>query len=378
VAMRTALYDWHRAQGARIVEFAGWEMPVQYTSIAQEHQAVRHSAGLFDISHMGRLFFSGDDALDLIEYVYTNDAESMGPGQARYGLVCNAAGGILDDVLLYRLDQTWLLVVNASNREKILKWLDQHRGSRQLKIRDATLDLSMVAIQGPRSPGIVAKLLSADPWKGQWNAAAVTALKYYHAIQFGAEGQSDNRMIVSRTGYTGEEGFEIILPAGRVSELVQDLLKTAKSLGAELTPCGLGARNTLRLEAGMPLYGHELTDAIDPFQAGIGWAVKMGKGDFLGRDALDRRRRDAALPRRAGLELSGKRIAREGATVKARGRQVGLLTSGTFSPTLSKVIAMGYVEPEYAIAGTQCEVDVRGTATSARVVSVPFYRRPKP
>jgi aminomethyltransferase len=375
--MRTALYDWHRAQGARIVEFAGWEMPIQYTSIAQEHQAVRHSAGLFDIGHMGRLFFSGDDALDLIEYVYTNDAGSLSPGQARYGLVCNDNGGILDDVLLYRLERTWLLVVNASNRETILSWLGQHRGSRQLKIRDATLDCSMLAIQGPRAVAIVAKLLSADPWKRECDPAAVTALKYYHAIQFGAEGESDNRMIVSRTGYTGEDGFEIILPAGRVAELVQDLLKTAESLGAELKPCGLGARDTLRLEAGMPLYGHELTDSIDPFQAGLGWAVKMEKGDFLGRDALGRRRRDGALPRRAGLELTGKRIARDGATVRAGGRQVGSLTSGTFSPTLSKVIAMGYVEPQYAIAGTQCEVDVRGAATPARVVSLPFYRRPK-
>jgi aminomethyltransferase len=375
--MRTALYDWHRAQGARIVEFAGWEMPIQYTSIAQEHQAVRHSAGLFDISHMGRLFFSGDDALDLIEYVYTNDARSMNPGQARYGLVCNDNGGILDDVLLYRLERTWLLVVNASNRETILSWLSQHRGSRQLNICDATLDWPMLAIQGPRAAAIVAKLLRAEPWKRDCDAAAVTALKYYHAIQFGAEGKSGNRMIVSRTGYTGEDGFEIILPAGRVAELVQDLLRAAESLSAELKPCGLGARDTLRLEAGMPLYGHELTDSMDPFQAGLGWAVKMEKGDFLGRDALNRRRQDAGLPRRAGLELSGKRIAREGATVRAGGRQVGLLTSGTFSPTLSKVIAMGYVEPEYAIAGTQCEVDVRGTATPARVVSLPFYRRPK-
>jgi aminomethyltransferase len=376
--MRTALYDWHRAQGARIVEFAGWEMPIQYASIAQEHQVVRQSAGLFDISHMGRLFLSGPDALDLIEYVYTNDARSVNPGQARYGLVCNDNGGILDDVLLYRLEQTWLMVVNASNRETILSWLVQHRGSRQLKLCDATLDLSMLAIQGPHAAEIVATLLSTDPWKRECDAAAVTALKYYHAVQFGTEGKDNNRMIVSRTGYTGEDGFEIILPAGRVMELVRGLLKAAESLGAELKPCGLGARDTLRLEAGMPLYGHELTDAIDPFQAGLDWAVKMEKGDFLGRNALGQRRRDAALPRRVGLELSGKRIAREGATVTAGGRQVGSLTSGTFSPTLGKVIAMGYVEPKSAIAGTQCEVDVRGTATPARVVSLPFYRRPKP
>ena len=375
--MRTALYDWHRAQGARLVEFAGWEMPIQYTSIAQEHQAVRHSAGLFDISHMGRLFFSGDEALELIEYVYTNDARSMKPGQARYGLICNNAGGILDDVLLYRLERTWLMVVNASNREIILSWLGQHRGSRRLEICDATLDRSMVAIQGPRAAEILATLLNADPWKRECNAAAVTALKYYHAIQFGAEGEAVNQMIVSRTGYTGEDGFEIILPAGRIAEFVEGLLRTAQSLGAELKACGLGARDTLRLEAGMPLYGHELSDSIDPFQAGLGWAVKMEKGEFVGRDALGRRRRDPGLPRRVGLELNGKRIAREGATVSAGGRQIGSLTSGTFSPTLGKVIAMGYVEPQFAIAGTECDVDVRGTTTRARVVSLPFYKRPK-
>jgi aminomethyltransferase len=375
--MRTPLYDWHRAQGARLVEFAGWEMPIQYTSIAEEHRAVRNSAGLFDISHMARLFFSGDEVLDLIEYVYTNAARSMKPGQARYGLICNNAGGILDDVLLYRLERTWLMVVNASNRETILSWLGQHRGSRRLEIYDATFDRSMVAIQGPRAAEIVATLLSADPWKSDCDAAAATDLKYYHGIQFGAEGESVNRMIVSRTGYTGEDGFEIILAAGRVAEFVEGLLKTAESLGAELKACGLGARDTLRLEAGMPLYGHELSESIDPFQAGLDWAVKMEKGEFLGRDALARRRRDPGLPRRVGLELSGKRIAREGATVNAGGRQIGSLTSGTFSPTFSKVIGMGYLDSQYAIAGTQCEVDVRGTATPARVVSLPFYRRRK-
>jgi aminomethyltransferase len=378
VPLRTALYDWHRQQSARIVEFAGWEMPIQYRSIVEEHQAVRRSAGMFDISHMGRLFFSGEKALDFLESIFTNEVRSMKSGQARYGLLCNEEGGILDDVLLYRFKETWPLVVNASNREKIVSWLGRHQRERGAEIHDGTFDSSMIAIQGPRANEIVSKLLTSAPWRLGCDAAATSALKYYHAVCFGSETANSDRMIVSRTGYTGEDGFEVILPSSRGVELVQDLSKSAASIGAEVKPCGLGARDTLRLEAGMPLYGHELSESTDPFQAGLGWAVKMEKGDFVGREALCQRRRNASSPRRAGLELEGKRIAREGAAIRAGGRQIGRLTSGTFSPTLGRVIAMAYIEPDYAAPGSECEVDVRGVMTSARVVSLPFYRRPKP
>ena len=361
--MRTPLYDWHVAHGARMVDFAGWDMPIQYTTITDEHQAVRSVAGLFDISHMGRLLMEGPDALALIQHVFTNDAATMKPGQVRYGLVCNEQGGILDDVLVYRLEPYWLMVVNASNRTKIVDWIARNKGGRNATVTDRTLDWAMVAVQGPRALDIV---------PGLWPSTA--ALKYYFAE---VQGEPRDPRILSRTGYTGEDGFEVILANADLQELIQRLEAAARKAGCELKPCGLGARDTLRLEAAMPLYGHELNEDIDPLQAGLAWAVKMDKGNFLGRAALERRRDDPKAPRRVGLELDGKRIAREGATVLHGDRPVGIVTSGTFGPTLQKAIAMAYVEPASAGAGTACEVDVRGKPAPARVVPLPFYRRLK-
>ncbi|HEV3257389.1 MAG TPA: glycine cleavage system aminomethyltransferase GcvT [Gemmataceae bacterium] len=364
MATRTPLYDWHVAHGARMVDFAGWDMPVQYTSITDEHQAVRTAAGWFDISHMGRLVFEGPGALGLIQLIYTNDAASMKPGQARYGLVCNQRGGILDDVLVYRLDRFWLMVVNASNREKILQWIEQHRDRYDVTVTDRTADMAMVAVQGPRAVDLV----NAE-FSGARN------LRYYHAQVMG----SSAAWIVSRTGYTGEDGFEIMVPPvhGLATELVNRMLPhRVEQVGVPMRPCGLGARDTLRLEAGMPLYGHELSEDIDPFQAGLGWAVKMEKGDFIGREALARRRQEPAR-RRVGLELEGKRIARDGAAVTRAGGEIGRVTSGTFAPTLAKAIAMAYVDADASGAGTSCEVDVRGKPVPARVVPLPFYRRTK-
>jgi aminomethyltransferase len=369
MAQHTPLYDWHVAQGARMVDFAGWDMPVQYTSIVDEHQAVRTSAGFFDISHMGRLVFEGPDALDLIQYVYTNDAASMKPGQARYGLICNDRGGILDDVLVYRFEPFWLMVVNASNREKIVAWIENHRGSRQAKLRDMTKKWLMVAVQGPRACELVSAL---------WGNAE--SLKYYQAAVL-TEKVGVNQaepLIVSRTGYTGEDGFELIDASNEASTIVlHNLLDAAERRGVELKPCGLGCRDTLRLEAAMPLYGHELNEDVDAFEAGLGWAVKLDKGEFIGRAALARRRQDAGLPKRVGLELEGKRIAREGADVLKDSQPVGRVTSGTFSPTLNKAIAMAYVPPSLGAPGTACEVDIRGKSAPARVVPLPFYRKKK-
>jgi aminomethyltransferase len=362
---RTPLYNWHLAHGARMVDFAGWDMPVQYSSIVEEHTAVRSAAGLFDISHMARLIFEGPDALDLIQYVYTNDASSMKIGQARYGLVCNERGGILDDVLVYRLEPFWLMVVNASNREKILAWVKQHQGSRHVQISDKTFVWAMVAVQGPRALELVAP-----------DYPAASGLKYYHAAF--QDGASDAPLLVSRTGYTGEDGCEIIMPADHVVTRCDLLEERGGSLGVPLTPCGLGARDTLRLEAAMPLYGHELNEEIDPIQAGLVWAVKLDKGDFIGREALAQRRTDEGLRRRVGLELEGKRIAREGAAVLREGQTIGRVTSGTFAPTLQKAIAMAYVDAAHAAAGTVCTVDVRGKPAPARVVPLPFYRRSSP
>jgi aminomethyltransferase len=339
-----------------MVEFAGWDMPVQYTSIIEEHQAVRTASGLFDISHMGRLSFGGPDALALIQQVYTNNAGTMKDCQARYGLICNAQGGIRDDVLVYRWPYGYAMVVNACNREKIVAWLAEHKGSRNVEVSDRTQDTCMVAVQGPQALAQCRGLTAAD----------LDKLHYYFAVPTTYKGKP---CVVSRTGYTGEEGLELMVGAGQAVELWEEL--TARGV----KPCGLGARDTLRLEAGMPLYGHELSEEIDPLQAGLGWAVKMDKGDFVGWEALTRRQQDASRRRRVGLVLEGKRIAREGAVVTLQGREVGRVTSGTFAPTLNKAIVMAYLDPKLTAPGTACEVDVRGKQAAARAVPLPFYRR---
>ncbi len=358
MALRTPLYDWHVSHGARMVEFGGWDMPVQYTSIVEEHVAVRTQAGLFDISHMARLSFGGPDALDWIQQVYTNNAATMKDMQARYGLVCNPQGGVKDDVLVYRWPYGWAMVVNASNREKIVGWLNEHKGSRNAALMDQTTSTCMVAVQGPHAVAMCQGMFAADP----------SQLSYYFAMPTQYRGKG---CVVSRTGYTGEDGLEIMASAAQAIELWEDLV----ARGAK--PCGLGARDTLRLEAAMPLYGHELTEEIDPFQAGLAWAVKLDKGDFVGREGLIRRREDPMLRRRVGLEIEGKRPAREGSKVFQAGREIGSVTSGTVTPTLNRAIAMAYVDPACTEAGKQCEVDIRGKPAAARVVSLPFYRRPK-
>jgi aminomethyltransferase len=352
-----------------MVNFAGWEMPIQYSSITQEHQAVRQAAGLFDISHMGRLVLEGPDALSLIQRLYTNDAASLTEGQIRYGLVCNEQGGIRDDVLVYRFPGFWLMVVNASNRDKILDWVGRHRTGYDVQITDRTFDWGMVAVQGPRALDLITSC-EGPTVKPLFKEGQ--RLQYYYGR---LEHSGSSLVIVSRTGYTGEDGVEVIMPARGLLALSTELEQTATRHRIELTPCGLGARDTLRLEAAMPLYGHELTEDIDPFQAGLGWAVKMDKGDFIGRDALVRRHQDSTRRQRVGLEMLASRIAREGAAVLLNGREVGLVTSGTYTPTLGRAIAMAYVAPELAHPGSLCEVDVRGKPASARVVRLPFYRR---
>jgi len=356
--LRTPLYDWHVAHGGRMVEFGGWEMPVQYSTIIDEHNAVRTGVGLFDVSHMGRVSFAGAGSLDLIERVWTNNAATMKDFQARYGLVCNEQGGVRDDVLVYRWPYGWAMVVNASNRLKIVEWLSQHRGQLDVQISDRTLGTSMVAVQGPKAVELCRGIVRDD----------VAQLAYYHAVATQYKGKG---CVVSRTGYTGEDGLEFMLGADEVKQLWEELI------GRGAKPCGLGARDTLRLEAAMPLYGHELDEQTDPLQAGLGWAVKLDKGDFVGRAALLERQKDVTRPVRVGLELSGRRPARESCTVQKDGRPVGRVTSGTFAPTVQKAVAMAYVEPARAAVGTELQIDVRGKAEPARVVPLPFYKRPK-
>ncbi len=351
--LRTPLYDWHVAHKARMVPFGGWDMPVQYSSVIDEHKNVRSAAGLFDVSHMGRLSFAGPGAFDLIQKVWTNNAATMKDFQVRYGLICQEDGGILDDVLVYRWPYGWAMVVNASNRDKIVAWLKQHAGSLDVQIQDQTLDTAMLAVQGPKALAMCAGMFSADP----------ATLKYYFASPTQYKGQG---CVVSRTGYTGEDGIEIMVSKTQAIELADDLAARG------VAPCGLGARDTLRLEAAMPLYGHELTDKINPMQAGLAWAVKLDKGDFIGREALTKATAD---PKRIGLEVEGKRAAREGCPILTDGSHIGTVTSGSYAPTLEKSIAMGYAPAKYAVVGTSLMVDIRGTPTPAKVVALPFYKR---
>jgi aminomethyltransferase len=357
--LRTPLYQWHVDHKARMVPFGGWDMPVQYAGIAAEHRAVRTGAGLFDISHMARVSFGGTDSFALLEKVFTNSVATMTDGQVRYGLVCNEDGGILDDILVYRWPYGFAAVINAGNREKIVAWLEKHRAGLNVQIQDQTLDTTMVAVQGPKAVELVAGVFAAD----------VTQLKYYYAqpTRF-----RDKGCVVSRTGYTGEDGFEIMVPNALGSAIWDEFV----AKGA--MPCGLGARDTLRLEAAMPLYGHELTEVINPIQAGLAWAVKLDKGEFIGRAALQAAASDRTKPVRVGLEVEGKRAAREGSGLTATdGTAAGTVTSGSFCPWLDKSLAMAYVRPELASIGTRLDADARGSTLSATIVPMPFYKRTK-
>ncbi|HUG89772.1 MAG TPA: glycine cleavage system aminomethyltransferase GcvT [Planctomycetaceae bacterium] len=358
--LRTPCYDWHVAHGGRMVDFAGWAMPVQYASVTDEHHAVRRAAGVFDIAHMGRLRFAGTDAGRVLDRLVTANLADMQPGQVRYALVTNERGGILDDVLVYRFDDSWLLVVNASNRLKILSWIEERSGGFDFQLTDDTFSQFMLAVQGPRALEIVNPLVKND----------VAEINYYWAVRDNVMGVDG---LVSRTGYTGEDGFEVILPAEHGPRLWEAVIERGRAHG--LVPCGLGSRDTLRLEAAMPLYGHELSEDLDPFTAGLAFAVKLDKGDFIGRDALVALKARADRPQRVGLELAGRRIAREGSAVYAGERAVGRVTSGTFSPTFEKPLAMAYVARESAAPGTPLDVDIRGRRERAAVVKLPFYRR---
>jgi aminomethyltransferase len=362
---QTPLYSWHASHGGRMVDFAGWSMPVQYSSIVAEHNATRTAVGLFDVSHMGRIRFDGLDGEDFLDRIVSRKIAGMRPGQIRYALVTNESGGILDDVLVYCLRDLRArvyheMVVNASNRRKIVDWLETHRGSSDVDISDDTLDTGMIAVQGPRALQIVRSLSTLDP----------ASLRYYTG---GETEISGVRGLISRTGYTGEDGCEIIVPVDAALEIWEQLFAAARPLGG--MAAGLGCRDTLRLEAGMPLYGHELNEDINPFQAGLGYAVDLENRAFPGRDALVKCRDEQRLPRRAGWILAGKRVPREGYAVVAGGEQVGHVTSGTFSPTLQRPIAMGYVRPDLAVPGTEVMIDIRGQQEPARAAQLPFYRR---
>lgn len=357
----TPLNQFHRDQGARMVEFAGWEMPIMYTGIIEEHRWTREHAGVFDVSHMGRVEFRGPDALAFLELLNTRNIGQAAPGMCRYSHMCRDDGGVLDDVIVSRFEDRFLVVCNASNREKLLGWWNDRKRGFNVEIIDRTFETAMVAIQGPEALETMDRLL---PFK-------VSDLKRYRFKTGSALGAE---YFVARSGYTGEDGVECIFPAGFAMMLATMLMTQSAEMGRPIKPIGLGARDTLRLEAGMPLYGHELTEEWDSLTGGQEWAVDLTK-NFIGVEALRKLKAEGLKRKVTGLELEGKRIARQGAQVFRDGRPIGVVTSGTMSPTLERNIAMALVPPALGEAKTTLEVDIRGTRVPARVVPLPFYKR---
>ena len=361
----TALIEIHRALGARLIEFGGWLMPVQYAGILEEHKAVRERAGLFDLSHMGELFVEGDDAGDALAAALITDPRTLALGRAQYSMICTPDGGVIDDVIVYRLGQErFLVVANASNAPVVSEELAARLGGWRAVLDDRSLATSLVAIQGPLAASILAPLTDVD----------LAGLRYYAIAEGTVAGIP---AMVARTGYTGEDGFEVFVDWDRAPEVWTALAEAG--LAANVVACGLGARDTLRLEAGMPLYGNELDRATNPFEAGLGRVVKLEKpGAFVGREALAKVGRDGPAKRLVGLSITGRGIARHGYPVLAGDRRTGVVTSGTHSPTLGRPIAMAYVAPGDAEPGTILAVEVREQPVSAEVVPLPFYKRKAP
>ncbi len=363
---RTPLYEEHLALGAKMIPFAGWEMPIQYpTGIVAEHRAVRGAAGLFDLSHMGEVFVRGPQARAAVDHLVSSDIAGLQVGQARYGLLCNERGTIVDDVIVYRLEpETYLIVVNASNREKDVEHLRRHV-PREIDLEDASLDTALLAVQGPRAAVILASVTDLEI-----REATVESVAPFGVVAARVGGA---RAHVARTGYTGEDGFEVFLPWERATGPWSRLLAAGAALG--LVPCGLGARDTLRLEARYSLYGNEIDETTDPIEAGLGWTCHLDK-DFVGRDAIARAKERGPSRRIVGLVVDGG-VARHGFPVVSDGREVGQVTSGTFGPTVGKNIALAYVLVALAKAGTELAVRIRGRDAPARVVRTPFFKREK-
>lgn len=358
--MRTPLYDEHLKLGAKMTEFAGWDMPLQYAGIAAEVKAVRGDAGIFDLSHMGEFVISGPKALDLVQLVTTNDASILQPGQAQYALMCDENGGVIDDLIVYCLEQEkYLLIVNASNIPTDFEWVSRHNsfGARLENISDKT---ALIALQGPMSQEILQPLVNID----------LSDLLRFNIIKGNTAGVE---CWVARTGYTGEDGFELLCASDDAVKLWSALLSAGKPFGMQ--PIGLGARDVLRLEPAYPLYGSELSLKTSPVSARSMWVVKLGKGKFIGREAILKAKEEGTARVLVGLEAVDRCIPRHGSELKVGDDSVGEITSGTFSPTLNKGIAMAYVNREYAEAGNELVVIMGSRACRCRVVRLPFYKR---
>lgn len=340
-----------------MVDFGGWEMPQQYTSIRDEHFAVRKVAGLFDVSHMGRFRVAGDSCVDFVQRLVTNDVAPLVHGQAQYNLMCNEAGGVIDDLVVYRGSEGFFVVVNASNREKDLEWLRSHAPS-DVEIEDRTFELALMAFQGPRAEELL-------PSEG----VDLDAIPYFG---FGHGDVAGIHALISRTGYTGEDGFELFISSEDVGAAWDAILEHGRSAG--VLPAGLGARDATRLEAALRLWGNDMDETVNAYEAGLGWTVKLGKGDFIGRDALQKIKAEGPRRTLVGLRLSPGDIARHGAAVSMDGKELGSITSGTHSFFLGYPIALAMVEARSLQVGDNATVEVRGREAHAQVVKLPFYR----
>lgn len=354
---RTLLYDTHLALGARMVEFSGWEMPVQYSGILEEHRAVRNSAGLFDIDHMGQVRVAGPDALTYLQRLLSADLEPMQTNEAKYALMCYRDGGVVDDTFVYRFADDWMVVVNAGNREKDLSWMTAHCKSLRVELSDVSEQYYMLAFQGPKAEKVLQNLESFD----------LSELKYHHARAFTIHG---GRGIIARTGYTGEDGFELFVPQPEGKHVWDAILEAGKNEG--VLPIGLGARDSLRFEAKFALYGHEIDANTTPLEAGLGWACDLTK-NFIGRDALLKEKLEGVKKKLVGFEMVERGIPRNGYEIAQGGKAVGTVTTGMFAPTLEKNIGLGFVPPELGKIGSEFDIVIRGKPTKAQVVKTPFY-----
>jgi len=361
---RTPLYETHLALGGRMVEFGGWEMPVQYSGILDEHNAVRNAAGLFDIDHMGQFDVTGADALKFLQHLLSSDLSALKPNEAKYAIMCYADGTCVDDTFVYKLADAkkstkarYMVVVNASNREKDFAWMDAHRAEFKVQLRDISDTYYMLAFQGPKAEEVLQHVESFD----------LSKIKYHTAREFKI---GKERGLLARTGYTGEDGFELFVPASHGKHIWDAILEHGKNAGVK--PIGLGARDSLRFEAKMALYGHEIDANTTPIEAALGWACDLSK-QFIGRDALLKQKLEGAKKKLVGFEMLDQGIARKDYEIAKDGKAIGVVTTGMFAPTLKKNLGLGFVAPEFAKLGTEFDVIVRGKPLKAHVIKTPFY-----
>ncbi|WP_322904648.1 glycine cleavage system aminomethyltransferase GcvT [Paenibacillus campi] len=360
---RTPLYPLYAKTGnPRCIDFGGWELPVQFYGIQKEHEAVRERAGLFDVSHMGEVMFSGAGTEAFLQQMLTNDVTRLQDGQAQYTLMCYPTGGVVDDLLVYRIhEHQYMLVLNASNIDKDIDWLQQHLPS-DVQLHNISEQTALIALQGPLAVTIMTKAAGIETLSALASFTFVTDIELFGA-----------KVIISRTGYTGEDGFEIYCPAAQAGDIWSGLLAAGEADG--LLACGLGARDTLRFEAKLPLYGQELSADITPLEAGLGFFVKLDKGDFIGRDVLAEQKQNGVPRKLVGIELLDRGIPRSHYPVYRDGRQIGEVTTGTQSPTLKRNLGLALIEASSAELGTPLEVEIRGKQLKAEVVKAPFYKR---